>query len=125
VLLNPLAVSTRIILRMLWLSKTWNSITTGVIRCPSTFNMQAFPPGAVTASNTKFKPKIQIDHIRNFVHTWHDYSDRANDKTLSEEEEKAFTLFKRANKAGNKWIKQYKTFELNFLRTTKVILHRV
>jgi len=79
----------------------------------ASFNMQVFPQGAVTASNTKFKPKIQIDHIRNVVHTWHDYSDRAKNKTLSEEEEKAFTLFKRANKAGNKWIKQYKTFELN------------
>lgn len=55
----------------------------------ASFNMQAFPPAAVTAYNTKFKPKIQIDRIRNAVHTWHDYSDRAKDKTLSEEEEKA------------------------------------
>jgi len=35
----------------------------------ASFNMQAFPPGVVTASNTKFKPKIQIDRIRNVVHT--------------------------------------------------------
>ncbi len=36
----------------------------------ASFNAQAFPPGEVTAKNTKFKPKIQIDHIRNVVHTW-------------------------------------------------------
>jgi len=74
----------------------------------ASFNAQAFPPGEVTAKNTKFKPKIQTDHIRNVVHTWHSYADRAKGQTLSEQEEKAFTLFKRANKAGNKWIKQYK-----------------
>jgi hypothetical protein len=46
--------------------------------------------------NTKFKPKIQIDCIRNVVHTWHDndYADRAKDQPLSEQEEKAFTLSK-------------------------------
>jgi hypothetical protein len=55
----------------------------------ASFNMQSLPPGAVTAKNTKFKPKIEIDPIRNVGHTWHDYSDRAKDKTLSEEEEKA------------------------------------
>jgi hypothetical protein len=60
----------------------------------ASFNAQAFPPGEVTAKNTKFKPKIQIDHIRNVVHTWHDYADRAKESTLSEQEEKAFTLFK-------------------------------
>jgi hypothetical protein len=87
----------------------------------ASFNRQN-PPGEVTAKNTKFKPKIQIDPIRNAVHTWHDYADRAKDQTLSEQEEKAFTLFKRANKAGNKWIKQYKTFELNVNGTMKVIL---
>jgi hypothetical protein len=88
----------------------------------ASFNAQAFPPGEVTAKNTKFKPKIQTDHIRNVVHTWHSYADRAKGQTLSEQEEKAFTLFKQANKAGNKWIKQYKTFELNVNGTMKVIL---
>jgi hypothetical protein len=87
----------------------------------ASFNMQAFPPGMVTASNTKFKPKIQIDCIRNVVHTWHEYSYRAKNQTLSEEEKKAFTHFKQANKPGNKWIKQYKTFELNVNGTIKVI----
>ncbi len=47
------------------------------------------------------------------------------DQTLSEQEEKAFTLFKQANKAGNEWIKQYKTFELNVNGTMKVILCRM
>jgi len=91
----------------------------------ASFNAQAFPPGEVTAKNTKLKQKIQIDHIRNVVHTWHDYADRAKESTLSEEEEKAFAVFKRANKAGNKWVKQYKTFELNVNGTMKVILRRM
>ena len=60
----------------------------------ASFNAQAFPPGEVTAKNTKLKQKIQIDHIRNVVHTWHDYADRAKESTLSEQEEKAFSLFK-------------------------------
>ena len=38
----------------------------------ASFNAQAFPPGEVSAKNTKLKQKIQIDHIRNVVHTWHD-----------------------------------------------------
>ncbi len=88
----------------------------------ASFNMQVFPPGVVAASNTKFKPKIQIDCIRNVVHTWHMYSYRTKNQTLSEEKEKAFTQFKRANKSGNKWIKQYKTFKLNVNGTIKVIL---
>ncbi len=87
----------------------------------ASFNIQAFPPGMVTAS----KSKIQIDCIRNVVHTWYDYSDRAKNQTLSEREEKAFTHFKGANKPGNKWIKQYKTFEFNANGNTKVILHRM
>jgi hypothetical protein len=91
----------------------------------ASFNAQAFPPGEVTAKNTKLKQKIQIDHIRNVVHTWHDYADRAKESTLSEQEEKAFSLFKRANKPGNKWVKQYKTFELNVNGTMKVILRRM
>ncbi len=91
----------------------------------ASFNAQSFPLGEVTAKNTKFKPKIQIDCIRNVVYTWHDYADRAKDHTLSKQEEKAFTLFKQANKAGNKWIKQYKTFELNVNGTMKVILCRM
>jgi hypothetical protein len=91
----------------------------------ASFNTQAFPPGEVTAKNTKFKPKIQIDCIRNVVHTWHDYADRTKDQALSEREEKAFNLFKQANKAGNKWINQYKTFELNLNGTMKVILCRM
>jgi hypothetical protein len=84
--------------------------------------MQIIPPGKVTASNTKFKPMIQIDCIRNVAHTWSDHSDRKKNNSPSEEEQKAFTLFKQANKAGNKWIKQYKTFDLNVNGTTKVIL---
>ena len=91
----------------------------------ASFNAQAFPPGEVTAKNTKLKQKIQIDHIRNVVHTWHDYADRAKESTLSEQEEKAFSLFKQANKPGNKWVKQYKTFELNVNGTMKVILRRM
>jgi hypothetical protein len=91
----------------------------------ASFNAQAFPPGEVTAKNTKLKQKIQIDHIRNVVHTWHDYADRAKESTLSEQEEKAFALFKRANKPGNKWAKQYKTFELNVNGNMKVILRRM
>ncbi len=49
----------------------------------ASFNAQAFPPGGVTTKNTKFKPKIQIDCIRNVVHTWHDYAGRAKDQTIS------------------------------------------
>ncbi len=62
---------------------------------------------------------------QNFESNWHDYADRAKESTLSEQEEKAFSLFKRANKPGNKWVKQYKTFELNVNGTMKVILRRM
>ena len=65
----------------------------------ASFNMQAFPPGEVTAKNIKFKPKIQIDCIRNVAH---DYSDRAKNQTFSERNEKAFTHFKQVERPGNK-----------------------
>ncbi len=54
----------------------------------ASFNMQAFPPSNVRTSNTKFKHMIQIDPIRNVVHTWSDYSDREKNNSLTEEEQK-------------------------------------
>jgi hypothetical protein len=51
--------------------------------------------------------------------------DREKNISLTEEEQQAFTLFKQANKAGTKWVKQYKTFELNVNGNTKVILRHM
>jgi hypothetical protein len=91
----------------------------------ASFNMHAFPPGEATAKNTKFKPKIQIDASGMLCIPGMITVTGEKGKTLSEEDEKAFTLFKRPNKAGNKWIKQYKTFKLNVNGTIKVILCRM
>jgi hypothetical protein len=86
------------------------------------FNMQAFPPGKVVYKNTKIKPRIEIYHIRHVVHIWNNYIDREENKTLSYDEHKTFALFMRTYKAGNEFIIDYKTIQLEVNGSFKDIL---
>ena len=71
------------------------------------------------AGNSTFKSKAELDNIKYVVQT----CEREKNNDLTEEDIQVFRRFKSTNKAGYKWLRQYKTITIDVNGCKKMILH--
>ena len=91
------------------------------LRHKESFYKHAFDSNKVGSST--FKSKAELDNIKYVVHTWNDYLEREKNSDLTEDGIWVFRRFKSTNKAGYKWLRQYKTITIDVNGWEKTILH--
>ena len=93
------------------------------LRYKESFYKHAFDDNK--AGNSTFKSKAELDNIKYVLQTWNTYLEREKNNYLTEDNIWVFRRFKSTNKAGYKWLRQYKTITIDVNGYEKTILRHL